>query len=525
MKFKIFLFSLPFFVFMTQLWAVNTEHLQKEIQLLQEQTQTLQKQLLRLQNQLKQHAVQPRVKSRKVEPKKSQKKQYIPLRKNVKTSPVYVHTLSTGEDATKYYPTALIANNHIVTYIAGTPIISSPYLGDRPAFDGSDYIVNISSINRDIRLMQQRRKLYEAYNSIGYNLPKRPIIALSGKIEPIATFNRGKNGRLSGDLDLGSNELDVAVTLNDYVEAFMAIAYDSSPPTTGGQRINNSAFNLNLGFVNIGNLDQSPLYLTAGQLFAPFGRYASAMISSPLPLLLTRTKTRPLIVGYRTMDASGPFLAGYTFTSDTTKGNAGILGIDLGYGFNKGVARGEIGAGWISNIADAQGMQYTGSAPLTTFGGFASPTNGNEYIRKTGGFNLHGNLNYDRFNFNAEWVNVTSPFRTQDLSFNGKGARPQAGQLEAGVTFINFDKPASIALGYQWANETLALNIPERRLVAVYNISLWQDTVESLEFRNDRNYAKGQYANGAFAPGFTNENTKGTGRSTNTVTAQIGVYF
>ena len=85
-----------------------------------------------------------------------------------------MHAVDSDPESVNFYPTALIVDGHVITYIAGTPVSNSTYLGDRPAFDGSDYIVNISSINRDIRLMQQRRRLYRAYESIGYpaNVPK-----------------------------------------------------------------------------------------------------------------------------------------------------------------------------------------------------------------------------------------------------------------------------------------------------------------------------------------------------------------
>ena len=69
-------------------------------------------------------------------------------------STVKVRAPNTHPDSVEFYPTALIADKHIVTYIAGTPVVTSPYLGARPAFDGSDYIVNVSSINRDVRLME-----------------------------------------------------------------------------------------------------------------------------------------------------------------------------------------------------------------------------------------------------------------------------------------------------------------------------------------------------------------------------------
>ena len=108
---------------------------------------------------------------------------------------------------------------------------------------------------------------------------------------------------------------------------------------------------------------------------------------------------------------------------------------------------------------------------------------------------------------------------------NGQGARPQAGQLEASVTFKMFKKPASFGLGYQWSKETLALNIPAQRFAGVFNISIWKDTVESLEYRHDWYFPQNQYANGAAPMGVVNMNTISPGGATDTLLAQIGVYF
>lgn len=88
-----------------------------------------------------------------------------------------------------------------------------------------------------------------------------------------------------------------------------------------------------------------------------------------------------------------------------------------------------------------------------------------------------------------------------------------------------FDKPASIGVGYQWSKDTLALNMPRHRFSGVYNISIWKDTVESLEYRHDIDYGVTQFGNGAAPMGQVNANTYGTGGSSDTILAQIGVYF
>lgn len=520
---KIIMLNLFVMLHTSSLYAASDPALLREVQRLQQQSIQLQMQLQDLQKKIAlEHQDSPPTKLAHVLSKKSSRQSKIPA---VHTSMVTVHRLDNDPESMEFYPTALVADDHVLAYIAGTPVVTSPYLGSRPAFDGSDYIVNISSINRDIRLMQQRRRLYRAYEGIGYPGPQRPILALSGKVEPVATIGDPFYAHTTGDLTLGSSELDLAAILNDKVEAYMAIAYDESPPDVGGQRLSNSALNLNMGFVNIGDLDESPLYFTGGQLFVPFGRFSTAMVSAPLTMILGRTKARPFILGYKSQQDSGPFAAAYGFRSDTTVGGAGVGGLNLGYVFDNGYATGELGGSFISAIDDAGGMQFTGSPSGTTFAGFSSVINGSEAVRKIPAAGVHAYLSIDRYNLTAEWLTATAPFRPQDLSFNGQGARPSAGQLEAGVTFKVWDKPASLALGYQWSQQALALNLPAQRVAAVFNISIWRDTVESLEYRHDINYGPTQYANGASAPGFANANTMGAGGASDTVLAQIGVYF
>ncbi|MBA2651340.1 MAG: LbtU family siderophore porin [Tatlockia sp.] len=546
----------------SSLFAADNGQLQQEIKLLQQQAKQMQMQLARLQKQLvsqtrsentskspeptkPQSTIKPpkvlKKKPVKVSPILSEKVQTqaaeikpvkpkskwipMPLKDEGKTyhsSKIRVHVDEGSQ--TGFFPTALIADGHVISYIAGTPIVSSPYLGDRPAFDGSDYIVNISSINRDIRLMDQRRRLYRAYESIGYPKPNMPIIAISGKVEPVAMINRPYVGRSKSDLNLGSSELDVAAALNDKVEGFMSISYDDTPPPVG-PRVANSAFSLNMGFVNIGNLDRTPFYFTAGQMYVPFGRYSSSMISSSLPLRLARTKSRPFILGYKSQGDFGPYAAVYGFKSDSNLGHSGIGGVNLGYTIRKGKLSGDVGAGYISSITDSTGMQDTGSAPFTTFGGFSSPTNGNELIHKVGGIDVHGNISFDRYSLTAEWVGSSGAFRAYDLSFNGQGARPQAAQLEAGITFMAFRKPSSIGVSYQWTKDSLALNLPKHQFSAVFNISIWKDTVESIEYRHSVDYRTNQFANGISAPDLVNDLTFGTGRAGDAVIGQIGVYF
>jgi len=519
MKFVVVLF-VCFFWIDSLLAATNNDALSQEVQLLQQQTEIIKFRLHQLKHDLakqKRHSASKKSIPEMRKPKRSDDTFHSTI--------VSVHALNGHPDSLEFYPTALVADGHVVTYIAGTPVVASPYLGSRPAFDGSDYLVNVSSINRDVRLMQQRRRLYRAYQKVGYSPPNIPIIALSGKVMPIGSIGRNYVANTTSDWDLGSSELDVAAAINDKVEAYISVAYDSAPPATGGQRVSNSSLHLNMGFVNIGNLDKTPFYFSAGQMFVPFGSFSSAMVSAPLPLVVGRTLSRPFIVGYKSQYDTGLFAAMYAFKGDTTLNSSGVSGANIGYVYDLGAFSGQIGGSYISSINNSNGLQFTGSRPGTTFAGFSSPTNGSEAVKKIPAVDAYGNIRFDRYNFTAEWIGAMSDFRAQDLSMNGRGAKPQAGLLEAGATFTVFDKPASVGVGYQWTSQALALNLPKQRVNGVLSMSIWKDTVESLEYRHDVDYKGNQFANGAAPPGMVNVNTFGTGKSADALLVSIGVYF
>lgn len=501
----------------------HQDKLHLKIHRLQQQTIELQNELNQLQRQVaKQKTKKPRgMPNNGPRLKKHAKKD---RHAEVHNSPVYVHTINGHPESVELNPVALLSEGHVITYISGTPVITVPYLGNRPSFDGSDYIVNIPSINRDIRLMQQRRKLYRAYQAMRYNGPETPVIAFSGKVEPLGSFGQSYSQDVSTDWDLGSAELDTAAALNSKVQAYISLAYNPSLGNYSNQRVANSSVGLGMGFINIGDLDSSPYYFTAGQIYVPFGRFSSAMISTPLTTILGRTKSRPFILGYQSQGESGPYAAIYGFKADTTYADTGIGGVNIGYTFKGDPVSGEVGASFMSSIDNSGGMQANG-AGTNLFGGFSSITNGNEAVKAIPAIDAHGILRFDRYNLTAEWVGATERFRTQDLSYDGHGAKPQALQLEAGATFMAFNKPSSVGIGYQWSKETLALRLPEHRISGVYNISIWKDTVESLEYRHDIDFHQNQYANGAAPSNLVNTNTLGSGGSSDTVLVQVGVYF
>lgn len=423
--------------------------------------------------------------------------------------------------------------NLLLLAAAGATVTTSPFLGLRSAFDASDLIVNLPTMNEDLRFLKEHVLVNKKLRRYGLKLPDRPIIELGGKIEGIVFAQRNFNeGKTSSDIDLSNARLDVLVEVSKGVHGFFALNMDTSAfdllndPRLGVQlagvttsRILNSRVFVSRAFVTVGDLEVSPLYFTIGQMFVPFGRYASNMVSSTLTVQLARTNERAILFG---LYKDGLYGSIYGFRGEVDLGSSGInvWGTNWGYEKKWKCSSLNIGVGYISNIADSAGFQVTGAAE--GFFGFGFNHRTEMLIRAVPAWDIHGEFAYNNFNLFAEYIWTANAFDVLDLNFNGHGARPTALNLELAYNFKVFDKPASVAVGYETTSESLALILPESSILAAFNISIWKNTIASLEYRYDRNYDDDDFAGGRGAIPST---VFSTGGSRNTLTFQFGVYF
>lgn len=406
--------------------------------------------------------------------------------------------------------------------LGATPVISSPYVGVRSLYDGSDLIVNIPTYNQDLQLLVQQQKLHQEFKKHGLKVPATALIELSGKIEGQVIGARNTNETRSTDVDLSGTELDVTGHFTPWLTGFIALSYDNNAPNAASvagstvTRTDNSRIYLNKAWMTIGNLDRSPFYLTIGQRYH-FGQYSSFMVSSPLTQLLTRIKARSLLLGYQHPGQSGIYSTVYTFKGDSNVGNSNInqLGATLGYQFANNGFSADFGVDVVNNIADAQGMQNTGYNNI----GFGSSAAFEKLVHRVPGAAIHGKFSVGQFAMTAEYTGATRRFDASNLSFNRLGAKPQAFNVEGAYMFKIMNKPANIALGYAQTKDALALNLPQRRFIAAFNTSIWKDTIASLEFKRDKTYSVDDVASLQTFP------LVSTGGFSNTVTAQFGVYF
>lgn len=411
--------------------------------------------------------------------------------------------------------------------LGATPVVSSPYIGIRSQYDASDLIVNIPSYNQDLTLLKHQQKMENELTKKGLTIPTTPLVELSGKVEGQVSAARGLDGNRSSNTDLSGSELDITAQFSPWLTAFLALSYDNNGPNASNgfvgntvTRTDNSRIFLNKGWVTIGNLQKSPLYLTIGQRYH-FGQYSSFMVSSPLTQLMTRIKARSLLLGYQHPNDNGVYGTLYTFKGDSNIGNSHInqIGATLGYEFTNNVLKADVGVDYINNIADAQGMQSISFVQNSALMGFGFSPAFERLVYRVPGAAAHIKLGYGPFSFVTEYTGATKRFDIANLRFNDLGARPQAFNIESAYMFKVLNKPANFALGYGQTKEAVQLNLPQRRYTATFNVSPWKDTIASVEFKREASY------NPTDSGSLQSFGVISKGGFTNTLTAQFGVYF
>jgi len=430
--------------------------------------------------------------------------------------------------------------------VPGQSFVSTgPYIGVPLQYSGANLIVNSPSVNQDVALLNLRKNINQRLAALGLK-PKdqHSHLLLSGVIEGQANYKNRGRGADTSDIDLTSVGIDAYVLgPSGWVSGIISLNYDNNiGAQTGSLAINsrsqNSRVFVNKAFITVGDFTQSPFYGSLGQMYVPFGTYSTSLVSSPLTKLAFRTQERALLVGYQTQNKNGVYGSAFIFRGDTHVGSATRInngGLNAGYHYACDYFSGNWGGSVIANVADSQGMQNTGngaiyvppsiavppSAPL--FGGFGGVSGtGNEQIaHRVPGYNLRGLFSFGRgIDLLAEYITASTSFSAADLSINGHGARPQALNAEAAYTFQSIARPTSITLGYGMTKDGLPLGLPSQRYSLVMNTSLWRNTLQSLEFRHDRNYAASKVATGSGILAATE-----SGKSDNMVTAQFDIYF
>jgi hypothetical protein len=433
--------------------------------------------------------------------------------------------------------------------VPGQSFVSSgPYIGIPLEYSGSNLIINSPSVNEDIALLNIRKNIAQRLSALGRTGDSSGShILLSGILEGQALDKNG-GGTNTSDIDLTTANLDAYILgPTSWTSGLLELAYDNNIGTQTGSFSSNdrtldSRVYVNKAFIVLGNFSQSPFYASFGQMYVPFGVYSTTMVSSSLPKILARTQARAITVGFKQQSENSLNLSTYIFHGASQIGDSNSInngGVNAAYSFKMQQVGASVGAGVIANIADSQGMQFTGNNNNNPpqFGGFGGPvetytdttgtvvqlSTGNEsLVHRVPAYDLHANIGIgENIQLLGEYIIASTSFNPNDMTFDGQGARPQALQLEGVYNLPWFVKPTSISLGYGMSKEALAIGLPAQRYSFVVNRSFWKNTLQSLELRHDINYAEFNTATGSDVPNLIN----GTSNSSNMITLQFDYYF
>ena len=193
-----------------------------------------------------------------------------------------------------------------------------PYINTPIQFSGNNLIINDPKINTDVALLKLRKAAHEGMVAKGIHTEDETHhshLLLSGILEGQAQYiqfgqqggnpGSGKNGS-STDIDLSAAEIDAfLLTPSSWVSGFMSLSYDNgTDPFETNSRVMDSRLFLNNAFIMMGDFMRSPFYGSLGQMYVPFGTYASVFISSPGTKTIGRTKARAVLVGYQGQTAN-----------------------------------------------------------------------------------------------------------------------------------------------------------------------------------------------------------------------------
>ena len=314
-------------------------------------------------------------------------------------------------------------------------------------------------------------------------------VQIGGLVEVEAARTDPDGGNSSSDVTLATVELAIAAQVHDWVGAEVVLLHEEDE----------TDLEVDIGTITVSPPEQG-WFATAGQFYVPFGTFDTYLISDPLTLEVAETRESSIRLGLESHGVGGSV---YVFKGDNRKGGDDEIdnwGAHLFAATDMDSAAVAVSAGYINDIGDSDALQ---DAVATNLGS-------NDVQDHVGGWTAAALVESGSFVVIGEYVTASDSFRAAELPFAGAGAEPAAWNFEGAYKFRLAGRDAAFAIAWQGTDEALALGLPETRWLAGLTVEVISRTALSIEWAHDEDY---DAADG------------GSGRSTDTVTAQLAVEF
>ncbi len=227
-------------------------------------------------------------------------------------------------------------------------------------------------------------------------------------------------------------------------------------------------------FVTISGEDKVPLFVSAGEMYVPFGNFESQMISDPFTLEIAETREAAVLAGF---EAGGLAGSVFVFNGDVEEADddnhIDNFGANLAYATESDAFKLAVGLSYINNLTDADSWE-----DMIDEEGLSL----DEYASGLGGYAV---LVAGPLNFIGEYIVALDDIEWSDAEGTSiKEDRISAWNLEAGYEFPIGERVVKIALAYQGTDDAWN-RLPENRYMGLVGAEVFEYTSLALEYRHD----------------------------------------
>ncbi|WP_454780971.1 LbtU family siderophore porin [Legionella sp. WA2022007384] len=325
--------------------------------------------------------------------------------------------------------------------------------------------------------------------------PKR--FTYEGHVYFNATNSAVQGGRYLLNQQLSNVKLGSELQMNDWSKVKGLLIYNTLPTPINPQLYIDQLYN---EFKN----PNSHWYLEGGKKWITFGNYKNDLIYKPLTKALGQTNELAAVMGYDAEYYINVSL--FSPYSPIRSSNLPYYNLNVGT-HNRNY---DVGGSYLFSLAESQLLQYNKG-----FGGFL----GRAMPSKVPGFAAYINLNYKKMGGYLTYVTALNRFQSTELSYNTKGAKPQAFSIQSGYDVTIKKMPMKLIGFYDYSYEALALRIPKQRIGV--GLSAYPKSYLTAQFQYFKDY---EYSSKDQASGL-NKMILGTSAKVNTFALQLILNF
>lgn len=344
-------------------------------------------------------------------------------------------------------------------------------------------------VRRQLKLVITMGSLLTAVNSIPV-LAEHELatgVTLFGSMEIEASYEKDFSGKNRNDISFSEMILGLDAKINEWASSHLALYYKE----------HKVPLEVDVATITLSNPAKTPFYLTAGQMYLPFGNFTSAMVSDPLTLDVAETREAAIQVGFKHAGFYGSMFVFNGNTNNDGKDKTNRYGGNFGFSHDHEKSAYDLGFGYLSDIGDTWTI------------GDALKNKGENYDQ-VGGLRGHAIFRMDTLKFVGTYLGALESFSRDHFDFNGEGATPAAWHTEVSYTTAVMGKETTFAVGYQGTHECLMLELPTTRYLATTSVNIFENTYLSLEYAADDDYSQEE---------------GGTGNSAKIITLQLAIEF